>query len=262
MKPFRDDNEIAATLSAMRPAPRPEFAAELDARAAAGFPSGSGGPGPALSGLLDRLRATSPRRVLAPAGAVAVVALAVATAVVVVSDSGGPTSPTARDADGFGLPPAGREAAPPTSRGSAKAEPSSGLLSGGSSGAKFESGVESASGATVEAVPPRGSGPYASQAGRREIERSAEIVLGAEPSEVRADAARVFDAVHSADGIVLRSSIRDGAVGEAGAELELLIPSGRLGTRSPRSRESARCARGASPPLTSRRRRSGSAKGC
>lgn len=37
------------------------------------------------------------------------------------------------------------------------------------------------------------------------------------------------DAVHAADGIVLRSSIRDGAEGEAGAEFELLIPSARLG---------------------------------
>jgi len=75
----------------------------------------------------------------------------------------------------------------------------------------------------------RPSGPYASRAGHRDIERSAQIVLGADPTGVRAGAAKVFDAVHAADGIVLRSSIRDGAAGEAGATFDLLIPSARLG---------------------------------
>ena len=54
-------------------------------------------------------------------------------------------------------------------------------------------------------------------------------MLGTEPAEVRAASAKVFDAVHAVDGIVLSSSIRDGAEGSAGAEFELLIPSGKLG---------------------------------
>jgi hypothetical protein len=54
-------------------------------------------------------------------------------------------------------------------------------------------------------------------------------VLGADPADVRGDAAKVFDAVHAADGIVLHSSIRDGAAGEAGAYFDLLIPSGKVG---------------------------------
>ena len=37
MEPFRDD-ELSATLRELRPAPAPAFAAELDERAAAGFP--------------------------------------------------------------------------------------------------------------------------------------------------------------------------------------------------------------------------------
>jgi len=45
---------------------------------------------------------------------------------------------------------------------------------------------------------------------------------------VRSDAAKVFDAVHAAEGIVLRSSITDGGPGEAGAEFRLLIPSAKL----------------------------------
>ena len=64
----------------------------------------------------------------------------------------------------------------------------------------------------------------------RDIERSAPRSCSA-PSrrEVRADAAKVFEAVHAADGIVLRSSIRDGAAGDAGADFELLIPTAKLG---------------------------------
>ena len=42
MESSRDD-KLAATLSALRPAPRPAFAAELDERAAAGFPRRSAG---------------------------------------------------------------------------------------------------------------------------------------------------------------------------------------------------------------------------
>ncbi len=62
------------------------------------------------------------------------------------------------------------------------------------------------------------SGPYAtSRRPTATIERSAEIVLGAEPAEVAEDAAEVFDAVHAANGIVLSSSIRDGAGGQGEA---------------------------------------------
>ena len=54
-------------------------------------------------------------------------------------------------------------------------------------------------------------------------------MLGADPAEVRGDSAKVFEAVHAADGIVLSSSIRDGEAGEAGADFELMIPSAKLG---------------------------------
>ena len=57
-----DDSELAGVLRAMRPTPRPEFAAELDARVAAGFPRGEGSPAAATSRLLARLRSTPPRR--------------------------------------------------------------------------------------------------------------------------------------------------------------------------------------------------------
>ena len=56
------------------------------------------------------------------------------------------------------------------------------------------------------------------------------MVLGADPTEVSSDAAKVFAAVHTAGGIVLNSSVHDGS-GEfaPGARFELLIPSAKLG---------------------------------
>jgi len=55
------------------------------------------------------------------------------------------------------------------------------------------------------------------------------MVLGVDPAAVNNDAAKVFDAVHAVDGIVLSSSIRDGGEGEAGAMFDLLIPAAKLG---------------------------------
>jgi hypothetical protein len=74
------------------------------------------------------------------------------------------------------------------------------------------------------------SDPYASQASHRDVERSAQMVLGADPAEVTDDAAKVFNAVHAFHGIVLRSSVHDGS-GEfgPGANFDLLIPSAKLG---------------------------------
>jgi len=73
------------------------------------------------------------------------------------------------------------------------------------------------------------TGPFAAKAGHRDVERSAEMVLGTEPDEVAGAAAQVFDAVHAANGIVLSSSVSGSAAGEAGADFELLIPAAKLG---------------------------------
>ena len=92
MRPFRDETELAAALRELRPAPRPEFAAELDARAAAGFRRDSRW-GAALARLRERVASTPPRRLIAPAGGLAVAVVVVATAVVATTESGDPTSP-------------------------------------------------------------------------------------------------------------------------------------------------------------------------
>ena len=71
------------------------------------------------------------------------------------------------------------------------------------------------------------AGGLANLSRNREIERSAEIGLLADPTDVAEDSAKVFAAVHDANGIVLHSTTSSGKNG--GARFELLIPSARLG---------------------------------
>jgi hypothetical protein len=240
MESSRDDR-LAAALSSLRPAPRPEFAAELDRRAAAGFPRRAGGGSP-LSRLLARLRATAPRRALLPVGALALVAIVVATAVVASNDSGSSSSQTLAltndDAGSSGpvspAPSVHRAPAAPSQAHSAPPH-------GGSSGAGVESEIpayetavpSAAAGSAVGSESSSSSGaaetgPYPSHANHRDIERAAAIVLGAERTEIGDDSAKVFEAVHTAGGIVLSSSTRNGSEGRAGARFDLLIPSAKL----------------------------------
>ena len=202
MRPFRDDAELAGALREIRPTPRPEFAAELDARVASRFRSDSRRAS-AASRFRARLASTPPRRLIAPVGALAVAAVVIATGVVATTETSRRTSIDSQ-----------AETRPIQSRPEAAA------------GATESTGTSSEA---ASQAAPLNAGPYAANAGHRDVQRSAEIVLSAEPSEVRADAAKVFEAVHAADGIVLSSSIRDGAAGEAGARFELLIPSAKVG---------------------------------
>ena len=200
MRPFRDDAELAGALREIRPTPRPEFAAELDARAAAGFRRDSRWAS-AASRIRARLASTPPRRLIAPAGALAVAAVVIATAVVATTETSRRTPDRGRPARDRGPVRAEPPGTNPPARPSPPARPNPRARAAKRRRRRRRST----------------SGPYAANAGHRDVERSAEIVLGAEPSEVRADAAKVFEAVHAADGIVLSSSIRDGAAGEAGA---------------------------------------------
>ncbi|MGC1167222.1 MAG: DUF4349 domain-containing protein [Solirubrobacterales bacterium] len=220
MESFRDDNESIAELRAMRPEPSQEFAADLDERAAAGFPRRSSRSASPLGRAVDRLRALKPSRVLIPAGATALTAIAVATVVVAVNEPETNSDRMARLSalDGPALQGSsgvrGEAAVPPVPEGAPAASgdmPSS-----------------SASGAAIEPARP-GVGPFAAKAGRRDVERSAQLVLGADPAEVSSAAAQVFDAVHAVDGIVLSSSVSGGTAGDAGARFDLLIPAAKLG---------------------------------
>jgi hypothetical protein len=160
------------------------------------------------------------RRILAGTGGLALTAVAVATALVATSENGSVSS-TGPDVGQPGPAAAGGTLSAPVGKATleaAPAKPSSGAAS------------ETSAGATeLEGPAPSSTGPFASRAGSRDVERGASIVLGAEPSQVRSDAAQVFEAVHAANGIVLRSTIRNGSAGDAGAEFDLLIPSARVG---------------------------------
>ena len=262
MEPHRDDTDLIAALTSLRPTPRPGFTAELDARAAAGFPTNMQGERSASKGISGRLgsgrlgtwlRGERPRlssaRVLAPIGACALLAIVVATAVVSINDGDRSSSPE-------DLALNGRGQTPPTG-GASQANNGAGGSSRGNhgSGVQFESpplpvvpskeaaaagtGLpsQSASSASAEALAgpvyeqrlhkPGKSGPYAAQTGRRDIERAAQIVLATEADEVRAAAGEVFATVHSYNGIVLESAVNDNGP-DAEANFELLIPSAKV----------------------------------
>lgn len=237
----RDDFDLATELRTLRPALRPEFAADLDARASAGFPRPDSHPATAIRQIAERLRSTPPRRLLGPAGAAALTAIVVATAVVAISEHGATPSATheAHLSDSSRLAPQRRDGGGArVNRASATNGDFSRRGGGDSSGVQYSevplaepqgsSGGAASADRAIEMLP-NINGNHASSFKTRKIERSAQIVLGTDPDRVRADAAKVFDAVHAVDGIVMRSSIRDGAAGRAGAEFELLIPSGKLG---------------------------------
>jgi Domain of unknown function (DUF4349) len=238
MEPFENDPLVAA-LESLRPAPSPAFAAELDQRAAAGFPRRPGTTNP-FSTFLAWLRSLSPRRLALGTAGTALAAIAIAT-VVVASQEPATDSSSIAQLSASDRPAATSEAQLPGHGASAQAGKtgaggeSSGIQYGGevpTYGAEAPaiagSTTSAGSGSAAAEASKPSTGPYAANAGHREIERSAELVLGAEPADVGEDAAAVFDAVHAADGIVLSSSVSGGAAGDAGARFALLIPSAKL----------------------------------
>jgi hypothetical protein len=238
MEPFRDDRDLGTELRALRPEPRQEFTAELDKRAAAGFPRRAAQSASSLSRVVERLREMKPRRVLVPAGATALATIAAATVVVAVSEPDNDTAPLAHyDAPAPEAQPRANGSSDPAVEASRSGSGSAGA-GGDSSSVQYgtstptlagEERLSSSGGSVASTESPSSTGPFASRAGHRDVERSAEMILGADPAEVGSDAAEVFDAVHAVDGIVLSSSVTGGAAGNAGARFDLLIPAAKLG---------------------------------
>jgi hypothetical protein len=246
MERSRDHDKIATALAEARPAPPKAFAQELDQRVAAGFPRRSRVSRSPLAGLTQWLGARSPMRLSFAGAAVALVAIAISTAVIANSGSGsrpiaidsGPITPRPSAQGAEAIPHVAAKGAPhivaPGSSGGvqysdavpqAAASESSANQTSGSS-AVHSSEAES----SVEYSPSHGSFKAESLANlsrNREIERSAEIGLLAAPADVAGDSTKVFAAVHDANGIVLHSTTSSGRNG--GARFELLIPSARLG---------------------------------
>jgi hypothetical protein len=243
-----DDDTLFAELRELRPMPRPEFAAALDQRAAAGFPRGADTTASVFAPLLDWWRGLNPTRRLVPILGAACAVIVVATVAVAISQSGG----SRLNVDMSGGPVGTAESGPArTENSEAAAEPTrtsrqavpkaesaeSGAAAGAESGGEAESaessaaeaGAEEESGSveaesTIEAPP---AAPSAN-AGNRNIERSSYIVLGTKPGEVSGAAAKVYEAVHAAGGYVLNSSVQSGTAGATGASFELSIPSAKV----------------------------------
>lgn len=229
MKPI-SDNDLRLALEGLRPEPRPAFAAELDARVAAGFPRRSGARG--LAPALDWLRSLKPRQVLLPAGAAAVTLLLVVG--VVVSQNGG--SEVSRVSLRSGDATTAEMAAPESSGGSGAADSAGTAATAKPAQEQAEGGVVYESESATIPVPEAGSAGSAinrnsgyADAPKRAIERSSEITLGTEPENVGKASSEVFAIVHDYRGVVLSSRTSDGSAAHAEAKFELLIPSGKLG---------------------------------
>jgi len=251
MEPFRDENELIAELSALRPTPRPAFAAALDERAAAGFPRRRPPVAPAFAHLAARVKRLPSRGLVLAGGGAALAAIVATGAAMLLGPGRGPElhletgqAPQASKAGGGGTEKAVGEALkpsppvkPPAHRvkvGDACEIGSAGCGANGRFNGEFF-GPTSAAGSTGTTKAEVGVPQLSREvplsnwgASHRDVERSAQIVLGAEPSQVAADAAKVAETAHAYDGIVMRSSTRGGSEG-AGASFDLLIPTAKLG---------------------------------
>jgi hypothetical protein len=261
-----DDDILAAELRLLRPTPRPEFTAELDERAAAGFPRRAPRPG---AGRLARLAAhwhdVAPRRPLFAVIGLAMTVLAVATVVVIASSSTGGGSShefamsgeesggefEAAETAGGGAAASEATAGPAHKNGKlipfskTKAAPSAGAEAMAEEAGSVEGETEiepKAEGAdhAGEERPEETAAPYTKAqqnlpgvtivggSPARDIERSASVVLGTKPGQVNQAAAKVYETVHEVKGVVLNSSVQSGSKGATGASFSLLIPSGKL----------------------------------
>lgn len=232
MRTRSDEFDLAVELSGLRPSPRAEFTAELDSRAAAGFQEARKARPGVFHLIADRLRSVPPRRLVGLAGAVALLAIAVSTAMISTNslqDNSGPrpiVEPRHPGSHEF-------SATPKVASGE---RPSESLASGASAAAE-SAPAEGASraGYQLSVAPPSSTAAPPTPSGHRDVERGAELVLRSEPGEIEGDAKEVFAAVHAAHGVVLDSSIHDwkanagSHAGEARAGFELLLPSPRLG---------------------------------
>ncbi|MBS1845003.1 MAG: DUF4349 domain-containing protein [Actinobacteria bacterium] len=241
-----DDDTLLAELKEIRPTPRPEFTAELDERVAAGFARRDGASANPFAELAARRRAMTPRRRLIPVLATAFAVLVAATVVVGLSQSdlGSPrvsneSMTSAESSSGGEFEGAeggseedaagGGEAAEATIAPATPRQAQEESEESAPSEEVFGTEVPSVAGAAgAEAAPAEKAAPKAVAPGHRDIERSAYITLGTKPGEVSSAAAKVFEAVHAVNGVVLHSKVQSGSAGATGAYFDLLIPSAKL----------------------------------
>jgi Domain of unknown function (DUF4349) len=235
MERSSDHNDLATALAEARPAPRDAFAQELDERVATGFPRRSRLDASPLASLGSWLRGLSPQRLGLAAAATALAAIAIAT--VMVAGNSSHTRSMALDNTRhkhdhgveFSKPIPGAavpQSSKPTRRATAP-QASSATGGGDSSSPQYRTLGPAVEQHSFEREAPTSAALGEPTTRHREIERSAEIGLLADPADVADDSAKVFAAVHDANGIVLHSTTSSGKNGSA--RFELLIPSARLG---------------------------------
>lgn len=236
MRTHSDDFDLAAELRTLRPEPRPEFTAELDSRAASGFGRSRHVRPSAFARLAHAVRRVPPRRLAGLAGAAALLAIAVSTALISTSELGSDSGPRPQAETGTPRQPNSHEFSR-TPRAASGKPPSESSLAGNASEQAATAPEEGAphAGYQYSAAPPNATAAPTPARRHRDVERGAELVLRSEPDEIEADARKVFAAVRAARGVVLDSSVHDwkanagSHAGEARASFELLVPSARLG---------------------------------
>jgi Domain of unknown function (DUF4349) len=209
--------ELARDLRAERPVPDSGFTQDLDARAAEGF-RGAGGAGP-FARLRERLAATPPRRVLAPAGAF--VTLAVVAVVALSQYDGGEDSATLT-VEPAEQPSGPLEQAPADDAVPGQAPDADGAAEPGSAAPEIAPG---------EPAPPvedffgkPGRNGLAPGQEDRKVERAAQITLSADEDEVPEVADGVIEVSDRHEGIVISSQVSESAEGGSSARIELAIP--------------------------------------
>jgi hypothetical protein len=213
--------DVAFALAELKPTPRAGFAAELDELVAAGFPRKSRFGG--LQTIATWVRGLSPQRLLVASGATALAAIVIATVVVAANDSA--RRPVALDSRQ-------RVERRPHHVQFSESIPRAAVpeIAGRTTNSSAAAAEGDSSETQSAPALPEHSTSYNTlgRAPHRDIERSAEIGLLADPADVADDSAKVFSAVHDARGIVLHSTTTTTGK-NGGAHFDLLIPSVRLG---------------------------------
>ena len=229
--------ELTALLEAERPEPGQAWSAELDERAARGFRR-EGGGGPSAREIADRLLGILPRRLAAPVGAVATLAI---VAVVAVSTLGGNGTEDSSlvPSSGGALLEGGSVAEEALNPDIQPIDATDGRLqeiapaSAGSddSGASLDEYVAS---------PPftRQGSKIAPGTEKRQVERDVSLTLSAKPEEVSDVSDEAIAITRSLDGIVVSSQVTK-AGRQANATLQLTIPTRNLDTALDRLTEIA-----------------------
>jgi hypothetical protein len=230
------EEELLDAVRDERPSIDDEFAAMLDERAARGFPRRRPSR---WSALADRVRAVPPRRLIAPAGAVATLLVVVGVSISALG--------------GFGSESGSTSSAPVAT--SSKASGSGG--GGGGNVGTALSGPKPAQAPTAPPTPDgaefklRGAGAQAYPAIRapvgtraqRKVASTADLTLSTDPGKVRDVAGQVTEVVRRYNGLVISSEITSGKGGppqpiplqetvpinpSLGAEFQLRIPAAKL----------------------------------